>query len=60
MTAYVILPLAAITMTMFAIEVENLTKRFGDFCAVDGLSFYVNQRRSVRPARARTARANPR
>ena len=27
---------------MFDIEVENLTKRFGDFCAVDGLSFTVN------------------
>src|SRR6202451_4481421 len=27
---------------MFDIEVENLTKRFGDFTAVDGLSFNVN------------------
>jgi len=27
---------------VFDIEVENLTKRFGDFCAVDGLSFNVN------------------
>jgi len=26
---------------MPAIEVENLTKRFGDFCAVDGLNFAV-------------------
>jgi ABC-2 type transport system ATP-binding protein len=26
---------------MPAIEVENVTKRFGDFCAVDGLSFNV-------------------
>jgi ABC-2 type transport system ATP-binding protein len=26
---------------MFAIEVENLVKRFGDFVAVDGLSFFV-------------------
>jgi ABC-2 type transport system ATP-binding protein len=26
---------------MFAIEVENLTKRFGDFCAVDHVSFNV-------------------
>jgi len=26
---------------MFAIEVENLTKRFGDFCAVDHISFTV-------------------
>ena len=26
---------------MFAVEVENLTKRFGDFCAVDALSFSV-------------------
>src|SRR5271170_6565221 len=26
---------------MFAIEVENLTKRFGDFVAVDGLNFSV-------------------
>jgi ABC-2 type transport system ATP-binding protein len=26
-----------------AIEVERLTKRFGDFCAVDALSFTVNQ-----------------
>ena len=25
----------------FAVEVENLTKRFGDFCAVDALSFNV-------------------
>ena len=23
---------------MFDVEVENLTKRFGEFCAVDGLS----------------------
>jgi ABC-2 type transport system ATP-binding protein len=28
---------------MFAIEVENLTKCFGDFCAVDHLSFRVEQ-----------------
>src|SRR5271155_1281074 len=28
-------------MTPFAVEVENLTKRFGDFCAVDSLSFKV-------------------
>src|SRR5476649_2252179 len=27
---------------MFDIEVENLTKRFGDFTAVDGLSFNVD------------------
>jgi len=27
---------------MFDVEVENLTKRFGDFCAVDGLSFTVD------------------
>jgi ABC-2 type transport system ATP-binding protein len=27
---------------MFDVEVENLTKRFGDFVAVDGLSFSVN------------------
>ena len=26
---------------MFDVEVENLTKRFGDFCAVDALSFSV-------------------
>src|SRR5271157_3647181 len=26
---------------MYDIEVENLTKRFGDFCAVDRLSFTV-------------------
>jgi ABC-2 type transport system ATP-binding protein len=26
---------------MFAVEVENLTKRFGDFCAVDHLNFTV-------------------
>src|SRR5579864_1195452 len=26
---------------MFDIEVENLTKRFGDFTAVDGISFTV-------------------
>jgi ABC-2 type transport system ATP-binding protein len=26
---------------MFAVEVENLVKRFGDFCAVDHLSFNV-------------------
>jgi ABC-2 type transport system ATP-binding protein len=26
---------------MFAVEVENLTKRFGDFCAVDHISFTV-------------------
>jgi ABC-2 type transport system ATP-binding protein len=28
-------------MTAFAVEVENLTKRFGDFCAVDGINFSV-------------------
>jgi ABC-2 type transport system ATP-binding protein len=28
-------------MTPSAVEVENLTKRFGDFCAVDSLSFKV-------------------
>ena len=28
-------------MTPFAVEVENLTKRFGDFCAVDSLNFKV-------------------
>ncbi len=27
---------------MLDVEVQNLTKRFGDFCAVDGLSFSVN------------------
>ncbi len=27
---------------MFDVEVENLTKRFGDFCAVDALSFAVS------------------
>jgi ABC-2 type transport system ATP-binding protein len=27
---------------MFDVEVQNLTKRFGDFCAVDGLNFSVN------------------
>src|SRR5215469_10115678 len=27
---------------MFDVEVENLTKRFGDFVAVDALSFHVN------------------
>ncbi|HKI69511.1 MAG TPA: ATP-binding cassette domain-containing protein [Verrucomicrobiae bacterium] len=26
---------------MFDVEVDNLTKRFGDFCAVDGLNFQV-------------------
>ena len=26
---------------MFDVEVENLTKRFGDFVAVDGLNFTV-------------------
>ncbi len=26
---------------MFDVEVQNLTKRFGDFCAVDGLNFNV-------------------
>jgi ABC-2 type transport system ATP-binding protein len=29
-------------MSKFAVEVENLTKRFGDFCAVDGLNFTVD------------------
>jgi ABC-2 type transport system ATP-binding protein len=29
-------------MTLFAVEVENLTKRFGDFCAVDSLNFKVD------------------
>jgi ABC-2 type transport system ATP-binding protein len=28
-------------LTMFAVEVEKLTKRFGDFCAVDHISFTV-------------------
>ena len=28
-------------MSAFAVEVENLTKRFGDFCAVDSLNFNV-------------------
>ena len=28
---------------MFAVEVENLTKRFGDFCAVDALNFSVER-----------------
>ena len=28
---------------MFAVEVENLTKRFGDFCAVDALNFSVGR-----------------
>jgi ABC-2 type transport system ATP-binding protein len=28
---------------MFAVEVQNLTKRFGDFCAVDHLNFNVAQ-----------------
>ena len=28
---------------MFAVEVENLTKRFGDFCAVDAISFSVER-----------------
>jgi ABC-2 type transport system ATP-binding protein len=27
---------------MLAVEVENLTKRFGDFCAVDRLTFHVD------------------
>ena len=26
---------------MFDVEVQNLTKRFGDFVAVDALNFYV-------------------
>jgi len=29
-------------MMPFAVEVENLTKRFGDFCAVDSLNFKVD------------------
>jgi ABC-2 type transport system ATP-binding protein len=29
-------------MTSFAVEVENLTKRFGDFCAVNSLNFKVD------------------
>src|SRR5580700_6210591 len=29
-------------MSSFAVEVENLTKRFGDFCAVDRLNFKVD------------------
>jgi ABC-2 type transport system ATP-binding protein len=32
-----------VTVSMFAVEVENLAKRFGDFCAVDGLSFSVGR-----------------
>jgi ABC-2 type transport system ATP-binding protein len=30
------------TNAMFDVEVNNLTKRFGDFCAVDSLNFTVN------------------
>jgi len=29
-------------MSLSAVEVENLTKRFGDFCAVDSLNFKVD------------------
>lgn len=29
-------------MSSFAVEVENLTKRFGDFCAVNSLNFTVD------------------
>ena len=71
MTAYVIAaagdrsraPAALVTpdrRTMLDVEVDNLTKRFGDFCAVDGAELHRRARRGVRPARARTARANPR
>ena len=34
-------PAAHEALIMFAVEVENLTKRFGDFCAVDNLNFTV-------------------
>jgi ABC-2 type transport system ATP-binding protein len=30
------------TIAMFDVEVNHLTKRFGDFCAVDSLNFTVN------------------
>jgi len=33
-------------MSLFAVEVENLTKRFGDFCAVDSLNFKVDAAKS--------------
>ena len=45
--------------TMFDIEVENLTKRFGDFVAVDALNFSV-EHGEVLACSVRTARANPR
>ena len=42
MTAYVTLPLANRDRPMPDVEVDQLTKCFGDFCAVDALSFTVN------------------
>ena len=33
---------AAVTHPVLDIEVESLTKLFGDFCAVDHISFSVN------------------
>ena len=43
-----------------AIEVERLTKRFGDFVADDAVSFSVAAGRDLRPARAPTAPARRR
>ena len=54
-TAYVIMPPCG-AEPMNAIEVEGLTKRFGDFCAVDQVNFSVAPRGGVRPPRAQRRR----
>jgi HlyD family secretion protein len=58
MTAYVTAHRGQ-AMTMFAVEVENLTKRFGDFCAVDHLNFNV-ENGEIFGCSGPTARANRR
>jgi ABC-type uncharacterized transport system ATPase subunit len=44
---------------MADIEVTQITKKFGDFTAVDEVSFPSSMARSL-PCSARTARENPR
>ena len=41
---------------MLAIDVRNIVKKFGDFTAVKGITFEVELRRDLRPARAQRRR----
>ena len=56
MTAYVLLPL---TMTA-AIDVDGIVKQFGDFTAVNGISFSRRRRARSSACSARTAPASRR